>query len=213
MKVVRIELLKEGSFWMFQNINLSPMERKSEPFDWDVLSPEIKENLLRSQNQFGIIRIVDLPSDTEITFELEDPQGNKYQAVFPPGGEKRESTNGYFVEPEPKVEEDIPSITVHNDEPEEEIESEPEPEQEISPPSRVDIITVGPDDDEEITTLLEKNGNTIKKFLRNLDNEFENIPFVETCLRFESSGKNRLGVMTDLNKKLAELKQGDSTWA
>jgi hypothetical protein len=207
MKVVKIELLKEGSFWFFQNMQLSPMERKSEPFDWDMLSSEIQENILRSQNQFGLIRIIDLPKDAVPLFEFEDPNGNKHQAVFPPGENKQESTDGYFIEPEPT--EEIPSITIENDDPEEELEPELE---EVSLLSKVDVITVGPDDDDEAIALLNKNGNTIKKFLSNLGIDSEKIHFVETCIRFESGSKNRLGVITDLNKKLAELKQGDTEW-
>lgn len=225
MRVVKIELLKEGSFWFFQNLQLSPMERVSEPLNWSALAPGVKASIARSQNQFRIIRIVDCPKGTKPTFNLEDPEGNMHQPGFPNTGRKIPPPK--FIEPEEETveeKEEIISITMSKEEEEEidrkeevdkkdEINKEDEIE-EVVDKQVIDIVTVDPDEEEEdeVRLLLSKNGNTVKKFLRNLELVPSNIPFVNMCIGIESDSKNRLGVISDLKKKLAELKTGDTEW-
>lgn len=75
MHIVRLQLTRVGTYWFFDNINLTPAEPTSKPFDLDLVSEEVRKNILRSVNDFHIIDLIEVKDIAEPEFKLANPNG------------------------------------------------------------------------------------------------------------------------------------------
>jgi hypothetical protein len=88
---------------------------------------------------------------------------------------------------------EIVSVTIENDKEEE------EEKEEI-------VYSLTPEMQEDVKILLEKNGNTIKKMIRNLSKTKENLFFLEQCKKIERANQNRQGVVLAIQTVITECK-------
>jgi hypothetical protein len=89
---------------------------------------------------------------------------------------------------------EIISVTVKNDD-----DEEVEEEEEI-------CCVLTPEIQENVKILLEKNGNTIKKMIKNLSKTKENLFFLENCVKTEKKCQNRQGIISALQTVITENK-------
>lgn len=172
MHIVRLQLTRLGTYWFFDNINLTPAEPTSKPFDLDLVSEEVRKNILRSANDFHIIDLIEEKTITEAEFKLANPNG----------------LEGFKL-----MEEDVViSVTVSNE------AEEPPPVIKVEPTER---------DYEEARLLLEKNGNTVTKSLRNLDLGQDIKPFLLACIEVEKNNRKRTSVLSTLEEVFLSISQ------
>ena len=174
MRLVKIKL-HDSPFWFLGKlINLSLANPISDPINVDSLPDEE-------------IAIID-KSASQCEIKLFDADGNLIKSLKDAGyikGELAVDLGDVKVDESDKAPE-VFSVTVDNDEDEEE-EQEPEP-------TEVDY------DNAEL--LLSKNGNTVKKTLRELPHTDEALMLLHACLSLEKQNKQRASIIGVIEQKI-----------
>ena len=177
MYLIRLELGKDDPFWFLtKEIQLTSFNSKTKLFNLEDLTEDLIETIESSIKQ--------------LTIKAYDSNGARLKSVnninYIDGAlvvsteDLREDTS-YF--------EDIKTVTIALDD---EIEDEEE-------------LVISAQDRAEAKKVLNKNGNTIKKYLLALDS---NLSFLTACLEYELSNKNRNGIIEILNSKIGEFNDG-----
>jgi hypothetical protein len=195
MDIVRIKLIKPNSFWFLNDLHLGPGNSISPPFDLDEADPKIREKIVKAEDTFGIIKIVRQSKDTKPSFNINQDSSKRFElpqtspmAIKTLDGQK-------VATPIPPVkdkgQEEMPELKSFT------VEPEPEPKEELPEPTEQDY--------KNAEVLLARNGNTIKKTVRSLDRtSTETVSFLLACIKKETSGKDREGILESLRNALAE---------
>ena len=177
MRPVRIFIAKKGAFWFFNNIKLGPHNKQTEVFDYDTLSDVTK----RSIDKYHSLGVIFIKETTEpcSDFKIEEP--NDTPEIVPAQGIP-----------------DFESVTEPEDLPE--LVCVPEP-----PPIKVEDLTPTEEDLERARALMARNGNTIRKTIKAMDQSFATRKFVYACIEAEKAGKNRDGILRVLEDKFISI--------
>jgi hypothetical protein len=174
MRLVKFKLA-DSPFWFLGKVSLSQQNKSTELIDIDSFSDQDKKAIENSIRQFQI--------------KVFDFEGNRIKTIKDIG-----YINGELnvnLEDINKNEQDlmpeIVSITIDD--------NEEDDEEEIFPEDPT------PEDLENAKILLSKNGNTVKKAIKQMNN----LLMLYACLTVENVGKNRNGIIDLLGKKIKEL--------
>jgi len=177
MRLVKIELRDPNPFWNLHPIYLSKDKKESPMINIDALSDKQQEVINHSINA-KFVRLIDLDGNL-LEGNLSDIN------VFDGNTVSTEDINE-----EKDALPEIVSVTIPIEEEEDE---EGQGEEEITE----EVY-------ENAKILLTKNGNTVKKTLRNLPNNTENLLFFHACLELEMNGHNREGIVLAIQSKITE---------
>lgn len=175
MRLVKFQLA-DSQFWFFSDISLTQKNKTSNFVDIDLFTDHEKQIIDKSLNKLEI--------------KLFDFDGNAVRTIKEIGyinGELNVNTDD-TEEDEYALMPEIVSVTVDSDDidnKEEELSFDPTPE-----------------DLENAKILLSKNGNTVKKTLKE-DNV--SLLMLKACFTIEQENKNRSSVMDILNKRIMEF--------
>jgi len=179
MKLFKVKL-GDSPFWFLNNIiNLTMNDTVSGLLDIESLSFEEIETINKSASRIEI--------------KIFDSENNRVKNLNELG-----YFNGNFSVNTEDVKEDesslmpeVFSVTIDNDEDEEdELEED-------NTPSESDI--------ENAKIFLSKNGNTIKKTIKQMKASNEQLVFLHACLMIEEEKLNRSGVIQTIQNKIAEF--------
>ena len=182
MRLVQIQLKSSIPFWFLDDIiKLNQNNRVSDFINIDSLTEPIRT-------------IIDL-SVRRHEINITDYHGNKINSldeVICVCGDMAVDTEDIQDDPEEELIPEMVSVTVSMLE---EKEEEKEEEQLPVEPSEKHI--------ENSKILLEQNGNTIKKMIRNMKQTDDNLMILNTSMALEMSGKNRKGIITAMQNAIA----------
>ena len=175
MKLFKIKLAESG-FWFLDDIASLTKE--------NTMSDFINVELLPIQ----VVKIIDHASNMR-EIKLFDATNHRVHKLIDLGyykGDFSVDTND-VKEDESDLTPEVFSVT---------IDSEDENEVEDIEPSENDISNA--------QILLSKNGNTVKKTIKQMT-ENDSLKFLYACLQVEQEKQNRVGVIQAIDKKIAEL--------
>lgn len=176
MRLVKVCLGQNETFWFLDKIRLTPTSRVSNLFDIDRLSRE-DFNALNKSIQHRRVK----------AFDKDGVRLNNLGEHNILGGELPDA----ILEDTEVEEEDIPqviSVTCENDEESEEAQE----------------IVVSDGDFAEAKVILKNNGNTVRKTIMNFALSAETVGIIQACLELEAENKVRKGVMKAATEKLEE---------
>ena len=180
MKLVQIQIRPSVPFWFIQDmVRLNQNNRISEFINVDSLNDEIKKiiNLAIYRQEINLLDYngIKLKSINDVSYVL---------------GDCAITTEDVNDDSEKNLIPELISVTT-NDE-----EEKPEKEKVSMEPSHKHI--------ENAKILLEQNGNTIKKMVKNMKKTNDNLILLSTCLDIENSNKNRKGVIVAIQEAMME---------
>jgi hypothetical protein len=223
MRIVKIHLARPGTFWFYNNVKLGPGNTESEPFDFDALGGKVRDHILRSQNIFHYIKIVDQPEGVWPTMEIQQlEEGARYELPLPPGMPRRPVPPKHEpikvkkpkkpALPPPHVSFEAPIVLRKDGKVLRKALQDMEPViRTVTVEETEEAVVVSEPDAEdyaEAVVLLKQNGNTIKKVLRSMEHTAANRLLLKACIETERDGKNRAGVLTALEEAFLAIPPG-----
>lgn len=196
MNIVRIQLVKPNSFWFLNDLHLGPGNSLSEPFDLDTASPNVRAKINKASEELRVIKLVIQPEGTKPTLDINKNSAPRYELPRHRFNNPNINIARDLEEPQPAIPE-LPCLDDKEPEMPElksfTVEVEPEPEIEETNPSDQDFI--------DARILLSKNGNTIKKVIRNMEKSSSEMKaFLLACIEVEKQGKKREGTIKFLEE-------------
>jgi len=177
MKLVKIKL-SESPFWFLgKAIKLNRSKPFSDLINVDSLSDEDKKIIDKSISRCEI--------------KLFDSEGNRIPSLEEAGyirGEFSVSLEDIKEDQSDTVPE-VFSVTVGNDDEDE--------EDEILEPTETDY--------ENAELILSKNGNTVKKIIKETSDSEEGLSLLHACLTIEKQNKNRIGIINSIEQRIMEF--------
>ncbi len=184
MRLVQIKLNYSSTspFWFLGRIQLNEKKLISDFLDVDSLEEETKK-IIDLSAKTAEIKLFDYYGERVLSLS----QLNRVQGDFNVGIEDSIEEISEDLLPE------MISVT------EEEIEEEEETEEE-------EIVQEKPIQDAEI--LLNKNGNTVKKMIKNLPISDDSLSLLHCCLEIEQQGKARASVLSTIQTEIVRSYNG-----
>lgn len=179
MRLVQIQLRPSVPFWFIGTVlRLNQENKTSDFFDVDTLEDGIKKIINQSINRQEIFAFDYNGTKIHSLDDAKYISGNHAVSIDDVDDEE----DGLIPE--------IVSVTVGGEEEEEE----------------EDILLAEPGEDhiENAKILLEQNGNTVKRMIKNMTITDDNILMLKACLRQETSNRNRRSIVSAIEKILME---------
>jgi hypothetical protein len=205
MRIVRIRTTKPNSFWFFDNINLTPGEDTSPPFDFDKVYEEGRQFIERSVRVTGRIEIIDSQNTREQLITITPSKKPHYELPFQqhnfvsreilvsvPENNNNETviaSDEYYdvFESTSPVIEEIPEI------------------KDIGAPIINSILDINPEDRKKANKLLTQKVNIIEKTINKLPSNQQTRRFLFACLESEHKRKNRKSICVLLEDKFLQI--------
>lgn len=185
MRIVKLRTAKPNTFWFMDNIQLTPYEDTSKPFDFDAVYEEGRQRIYSSVNVTGKIELIDIGITKESLIEIIPSKEPHYEL---PGQEYQHVLRPIAI----PVQEDSYSASD-----EEIIISEPPEIKEEYEPTKEDM--------KEAKKLMSKKVTTIQTYIDSLDSDQKSRRFLLGCIRVEEKTKKRKSVLEMLETKFLAI--------
>lgn len=185
MRIVKLRTAQANTFWFMDNIQLTPFDDTSKPFDFDAVYEEGRQRIYSSVNVTGKIQLIDIGYTKEPLMEVIPSKEPHYEL---PGQAYQHIPRSIVV----PIQEDSYSASD-----EEIIDSGPPEISEEYEPTKDDI--------KEAKKLMTKKVAVIQAYIDSLSIDQPSRRFLLGCIRVEEKTKKRKSVLEMLETKFLAI--------
>ena len=175
MRLVKIQLADSPFWFLGKLVNLTQENRMSDFLNVDSL-PDEEKTIINKSARIGEIRIYDPENRRLKTIDESDYISGEYAVDIDD-----------IKDDESDTVPEVFSVTVNNDKDEDEDKN----------PTKADY--------EEAQILLNKNGNTVKKIIKQIPKTTDGLLLLHACLETEKANQSRAGVVNTIEKCIVEF--------